>query len=832
MPGKKTQIEELDYLGTSGLRNRILLNGEWRVFPQGANPESAVSVNIPSVFQGSNSLTFSKNFRLDPEKIKNNSFRVVVLGLLYSAEISVNGSLIHRHFGGTMPFQFELPRDILLSDRENYISIKLSPAFDSESTIPLQQRYRFPAAYPGIFRDIFIESLPLVSLEDVNRTYKVSASGDNVKLKLSAKIRNNRFTADTTAGTYELVTSIVSMSTGIATEAKSAAFELKKGKEKNISLEADIRSPILWSPSDPQLYQVKTRLMSGGMVIDEFASTTAFYSLVKGNDSLMLNGSRFRFNGTVYYPDNGVTGSMLSPEEMARDLEIIKEAGFNTVRFAKELPHPFLLSECERIGLFAFIEIPLNSVPLPLITSTEFINRAKGYASRTLSYYRQFSAVTAFGLGSSYLTGNESEKFFITEILKHSRQYWSGFTYASFTGNNFEKISGLDFHGIEYTNTDLTTVKNEIASAGETLQPTDFFISELGYSHHYGHSNGYINPYTYEAQAKYYNDFLLYADSAGVNGFFINSIFDFHSSSYPINLKPMENGVIPLGLSDTQRGKNRLAFKVVSAFLNNSEKVSIPIGIKESKAPASFIVTGLIAALFIGFMINSGKKFREDSVRALLRPYNFFADIRDVRLISGYQTIFLALVISLLSGDILASLLHHLRNSVFFEKVIIAFANENLSRYTSFLVWSPVEAIIWMTLLSLAVLLVLSFFVKIGSLFVMNKVSLTNSFFTVIWSFIPFAVLTPVVIILYRVLETGAADLYIYGAVIFFYLWSIYRLFKGVYVIYDVAPGKVFFIGTVFILLCFAVVMLYYQISYSTIDHIMYAWMQVTGSVK
>lgn len=830
LPGKKIQKEDLDYLGSSGLRDRIILNGEWKVVPEGENPESAAKVNIPSVFSGGIVLTFSRDFRIAADKIKNNSFRVTVLGLLYSAEISVNGSLIYRHFGGAMPFEFEIPRDILYPDRPNSLSIKLSPSLDSESTIPLIQRHRFPAYYPGIFRDIFIDVLPLISLEEVRQTYKVSPSRDNLKLKISAKVKNNRFATDSTTSSFELVTSVVSMSTGVAVDAKSAVFEIKKGREKYLTVEADIKAPKLWSPSDPQLYQIKTKLLNQGKVIDEITRTAGFYSFVQSNDSITLNGSKFRFNGTVYYPDNGNLGSMLSHREMSRDLEIIKEAGFNTVRFAKELPHPFLISECERIGLFAFIEVPVNSVPLSFITSTDYINRVKGYISRTVKYYQRFSAVAAVGLGSSYLPDNESVKFFVTEIEKHTRQNWEGFTYASFSGSEIEKTGELDFYGLEFTNPDLGIMKEKITAAEEIAGRGKVFLSEVGYSHHFGHSNGYINPYTFESQAKFYNDFLIYADSAGLTGFFINSIFDYHPSAPPITLMPLENGAVPLGLADISRGKNRLAFKVVSAFLNNTERVSIPIGIKESKAPASFVVAGLIAALLIGFMINSGKKFREDAVRALLRPYNFFADIRDVRLISGFQTIFLMLVIALLSGDMLASLLHYLRNSVFFEKFIIAFGSEELVRLTGYLVWSPVMAIFWLSLFSLIFLILLSLMVRIGSLFVMNKVSLINSYFTVVWSFVPFAILTPVAIILYRVLETNLINPYIYAAVIFFYIWCLYRLFKGIYVIYDVAPGRVFFIGTVLLLTIVAAVLIYYQIIYSTIDHIIYAWLQVKGS--
>ncbi len=829
LSGYRVQKEDLDYLGQSGLRSRTLLNGDWTVHSENDDPSSAARVNVPSVFEGNKNMIFEKRFRIQPDEISNNILKIGFLGVSYAAEISVNGSLIYRHFGGEMPFSFEVPRDLISTDKSNVLVVKLVPGLDSESTIPIFQRYLFPATFPGIFRDVFLEFLPLENISGFQHNYKISPGRDLLRYRVSVKISNNDFKADSTGDLFDISASLVAMSTGAASDSRPVSFELKKGKEKNIELYIELKSPLLWSPSSPELYQLSLKLIQRGKLIDEIKKPVSFYSLVRDEDSLLLNGQRFRFNGTVYYPGNSGSGTMMNYQKMAEDLEMIKDAGFNSIRFAKTLPNPYLLSLCERIGLLAFIEIPLNSVPVSLVNSNEFINRTKGYISRTLKQYSSYSSVAAFGLGSSYISGQEPVDLFITELVKHSRHLTDKYLYASFTGSNVSIINGLDFYGLENINSVIEKIRNDYFILSEKVGKSKTLFADLGYSHHTGNSNGYVNPYSYEAQAKFYNDFLLYADEAGLNGFFINSMFDYYSASTPINIRPSEDGTVPLGLSGINRGKERLAYKVVSAFLNNDERASIPIGIKENKSPAVFILSGLLTAFLIGVMINSGKKFRDDSVRALLRPYNFYADIRDVRLISGFQTVMLALIVSLLSGNILASLLHYARYSVFFEKTVIAFACKSVTSFVSFLAWSPLQSIIWLTVISLLMIFILSLLVKLGSLFVMNKVSVSNSFFTVVWSFIPFAVLTPVVIVLYRVLEMDYANIYIYGFIAFFYIWSLYRLLKGMYVIYDVSPGKVFFYGIVFIIVVSAAFLMYYQYNYFTLDHIHYAWIQVYG---
>ena len=93
-----------------------------------------------------------------------------------------------------------------------------------------------------------------------------------------------------------------------------------------------------------------------------------------------------------------------------------------------------------------------------------------------------------------------------------------------------------------------------------------------------------------------------------------------------------------LGFLVKNRETDRLSYKVISAMLHNSENVTIPIGSKKDDAPMVFIVFGILLAILIGILVNSGRKFREDASRALLRPYNFYADVRDQRIISGYHS--------------------------------------------------------------------------------------------------------------------------------------------------------------------------------------------------
>jgi len=60
-------------------------------------------------------------------------------------------------------------------------------------------------------------------------------------------------------------------------------------------------------------------------------------------------------------------------------------------------------------------------------------------------------------------------------------------------------------------------------------------------------------------------------------------------------------------------------------------------------------------------------------------------------------------------------------------------------------------------------------------------------------------------------------------------LWSFYRLIKGIYVIFDVNPGTVYFYSILLVLLIAGGFILYYQVTNSVIDYMKLVFFQING---
>jgi len=823
LPEYNINLSDSLYFNITNTRDIIPLNGDWQVYKAENRDKEKVSVSIPSVFEGNANLVFEKTFSLTDSQIKNHQLRMVFSGVNYSADFSVNGKIIYTHIGGEFPISFDLPRDILFSDKANTISVNVHYKLDAKNTIPLKQRFLFPKNYGGIFRDVFIQLRPSISINDLYIRSSYDSKTGRAKIFLNSKIVNEEFNSinDTleTANKFSVKAKIISPGGQNDISPADVSFDLEKNKEKNVKQEAEISSPVLWTPDNPKLYTIKMELWRDGNLIDESERAFSLYSLKSDENNLTLNGNDFALHGVTFIPSNYAYGNLSTYRGMERDIKMIKDLGMNAIRFEKSVPNPYYLYLCQKYGLLAFVEIPLNGIPEALTTNPNFIARTKNYFSDFLKAYHNYS-IAGVGLGGSYLSSSEDHTAYLRSISSFLKGQTNSLLYASFTGFNIPQIDDLDMFGVELFNKPIKKQKDKLKDLQKKLGKGKVFISEATYLVNTGNSDGYLNPGSFEAQAKYFEDLLDYSTANSLAGYFINSMFDYRGEYASMIAGYNKDNLYKLGICTEDRGIDRLGYKVIYSKLHNSEKVTIPIGSKSDTAPMSYILFGLFLALLMGVLVNSGRKFREDASRALLRPYNFFADVRDQRIISGFHSIMLAIVIAAVTALIISNFLSYLKTDVLFEKIILAFGTHSLISDISYVAWHPVSALLWLTLFYIILIGILTLLIKAASFFIRSRIFMSSVFYTVVWSLLPLVLLIPVGIVLYRIMNADIANIYIYWAIILFKLWIFYRLMKGIYVIFDVNAGSVYFYSILVILLCAGGFIFYFQLNDSVLNYL------------
>ena len=405
LTGYKINLSDSTFFESNQFRKIIPLNGQWQVYRAGDTDKKTTDVTVPSIFEGNGDLVFEKNFSLSQFDIEDHQLRLVFLGVNYTAEISVNEKIIYTHTGGAFPFQIDLPRDILNTDRDNVLSVKVKYKLDSENTIPLKQRFLFPKDFGGIFRDVYIESRPNISFTNFSVADYFNSKTGKVNVSIHSRVSNREFQSPT--DTLTTINNLVVKSRIVSPDGMNSqspsdfSFELKKNKEININQSIELSNSALWTPETPRLYTLRMELWKDKNLIDVVERKFAVYSLSAEKDNLKLNGQDISLNGVTYIPSNKSYGSLFSYNDMEKDFRMIKDLGFNAVRFAKSIPHPYYLYLCQKYGLLAFLEIPLNGLPEKLANDPECYKPGARITFLILLKHTENISIAGFGLGGS-----------------------------------------------------------------------------------------------------------------------------------------------------------------------------------------------------------------------------------------------------------------------------------------------------------------------------------------------------------------------------------------------------------------------------------------------
>jgi beta-galactosidase/beta-glucuronidase len=118
-------------------------------------------------------------------------------------------------------------------------------------------------------------------------------------------------------------------------------------------------SRLLWSPEEPNLIDAEITLLDGDEPVDVVSSYTALRSI-------RASGGRLLFNGRPYYlrlvlaqnfwPESHLAAP--DADALRREVQLVKDLGFNGVRLHQKVEDPRFLAWCDRLGLLVWAEMP------------------------------------------------------------------------------------------------------------------------------------------------------------------------------------------------------------------------------------------------------------------------------------------------------------------------------------------------------------------------------------------------------------------------------------------------------------------------------------------
>ena len=122
-------------------------------------------------------------------------------------------------------------------------------------------------------------------------------------------------------------------------------------------LEPVIAAPVLWSPGNPFLYTLQTRLIIGGKTADTWYQRFGLKSVrLDPERGFILNGQSIKLYGVCEHHDLGALGAAFHTTAMKRKLTLLQSMGVNALRTSHNMPAREVMDLCDEMGLLVISE--------------------------------------------------------------------------------------------------------------------------------------------------------------------------------------------------------------------------------------------------------------------------------------------------------------------------------------------------------------------------------------------------------------------------------------------------------------------------------------------
>nr|WP_317400895.1 glycoside hydrolase family 2 TIM barrel-domain containing protein [uncultured Gemmiger sp.] len=220
----------------------------------------------------------------------------------------------------------------LLTDGENDLMVAVLKWCDG-SYLECQDKWRLS----GIFRDVYL----LERAADGVRSY-------TVRTALAPDFRSARLHLQLDTGVPGTA-ALYDPDGRLLGERSFAA-----GTDSEVLFQLD--APRLWSAESPALYRLVLR--TGEEVIGE---EVGFRQVCVRDGVFLVNGRPIKMKGVNRHDFSEKEGAVVTPEEMERDLQLMKQLNVNTIRTSHYPNSPDFARLCDRYGFYLVAEADLES---------------------------------------------------------------------------------------------------------------------------------------------------------------------------------------------------------------------------------------------------------------------------------------------------------------------------------------------------------------------------------------------------------------------------------------------------------------------------------------
>jgi len=267
----------------------------------------------------------------------------------WESTVFVNGKELGTHKGGSDPFTHDVTD--ALADGKGELLVRVWDPTD-EGSQPRGKQVRKPGGIwytpvTGIWQTVWLEPVGETSVASILPVPDVDAGAVTV----SPAVR----TAIGGAATNDIVR--VTVTRGAE---QVATADGPPGQPVRLT----IPNPALWTPDEPNLYDLRVQVLRNGQPVDDVTGYFAMRKVSAAKDEkgvmrLMLNNKPVFMIGPLdqgWWPDGLLTPP--SDAAMRYDLEVLKSLGMNMLRKHIKVEPARLYHYCDKLGLMVWQDMP------------------------------------------------------------------------------------------------------------------------------------------------------------------------------------------------------------------------------------------------------------------------------------------------------------------------------------------------------------------------------------------------------------------------------------------------------------------------------------------
>ena len=269
-------------------------------------------------------------------------------GAFQDAEIFLNGQRLTEHKGGYTGFSVDITDAVKTGD--NVVAVRLNNNWNARLA-PRAGEHVFSG---GLYRDVRLvvtEPLHITWYGTFVTTPTVTTEAGTVNVK--TEIRNDSAVAKACGLRTDILDPSGQVAGSISTTQTVAAGATVTFDQTT----APVANPRLWHPNHPYLYTAVSEVSDGDKAADHFETRFGFrWFKWTADQGFFLNGSHLYFKGADVHQDHAGWGDAVADSGFHRDVNLVKEAGFQFIR-GSHYPHaPAFAEACDELGVMFWSE--------------------------------------------------------------------------------------------------------------------------------------------------------------------------------------------------------------------------------------------------------------------------------------------------------------------------------------------------------------------------------------------------------------------------------------------------------------------------------------------